>query len=310
MSRRRRKGKIVNGIILLDKPQGLTSNRALQTVKRLFQAQKAGHTGSLDPLATGLLPLCFGEATKISGFLLNAYKSYQVRLQLGITTDSGDADGTILEQCRVPELTAPFIVSVLEKFTGEISQIPPMHSALKKNGVPLYKLAHQGISIERSARKVVIERLDLTLQEGDFLELSVRCSKGTYIRTLVEDIGAKLECGAHVVALRRTAVDPFNVGQACRMYTLEDLEKLAIDSTALHACLLSIDSALHDWPKIELGEEAGYFIKQGQAVFVPKVSGHGLVRLYTRNEGFLGVGEFNKDGKISPKRLMVNAKIG
>ena len=284
-------------------------------MKHLFQAQKAGHTGSLDPLATGLLPLCFGEATKISGFLLGAYKSYNVRLQLGIVTDSGDSDGNIVERQQVPELTEEQLLSVLEQFTGEIDQIPPMHSALKKDGVPLYKLAHQGISIKREARKVTIERLELTLQEslqaGNFLELSVRCSKGTYIRTLVEDIGYKLGCGAHVVALRRTAVGPYDTSeQTCSMHTLEILDHISDNQLVLHDYLLTIDSALEDWPKVELGEQAGYYIRQGQAVFVPKVTGQGLVRLYTQKEGFLGVGEFNKDGKISPKRLMVTAKIG
>jgi len=312
VSRRKPKGKLINGIILLDKPQGVTSNRALQKVKGLFQAQKAGHTGSLDPLATGLLPICLGEATKISGFLLDAYKSYHVRCQLGICTDSGDADGQIIEQNTVPNFTENQILAVLEKFIGEIEQIPPMHSALKKDGVPLYKLAHKGISIKREPRQLTIKQIDMTRKEGHFLEFFVHCSKGTYIRTLIEDIGAELGCGAYVVELRRLLVGPFDATDdgGSEMYTLAELERFAAEPSKLRECLLDIDCAIDDWPKVELGKEASFCLQQGQEIFVPGIKGNGLVRLYSQESGFLGIGEFNKDGKIKPKRLMVTAKIG
>lgn len=308
MSKRNRKGRAINGILLLDKPKGITSNRALQIVKRLFNAQKAGHTGSLDPLATGMLPLCFGEATKVSGFLLSANKSYVTHAQLGIRTDSADADGNIIESRSAVHITRDHVLSVIEQFRGEISQLPPMHSALKKDGVPLYKLAHQGISVERKHRQVQIYELELQQIHGQFLDLFVKCSKGTYIRTLVDDIGEKLGCGAHVVELRRQQVDPFGDK---KMWTIEQLEELALNGLEqLDACLLNTDSALEAWPAVELPDDASFYLCRGQPVFMPKVVDRGWVRLYKDDGGFLGIGEVDNDGKISPKRLMEMGNIG
>ena len=206
MARRRNRGRQVNGGLLLDKPIGITSNAALQRVKRLFNANKAGHTGSLDPLATGMLPLCLGEATKISSFLLSADKEYRACLKLGVITDSADAEGNVVETRPVADYSESRVREVLKRFLGESSQIPPMHSAIKQNGQPLYKLAHQGIEVERKARDITIYSLELLRFEGDELEIAVRSSKGTYIRTLSEDIGEALGCGAHITALRRTGV--------------------------------------------------------------------------------------------------------
>lgn len=225
MGQRRREGeRDVSGIVLLDKPAGITSNAALQTVKRLFRARKAGHTGSLDPLATGLLPICLGEATKLSGFLLDADKRYRTEIRLGVTTTTGDAEGETLRVREVADLDRARVAEAVARFTGEIEQIPPMHSALKRNGMPLYKLARQGIEVERAPRPVVIHALELVRCEADRIELDVRCSKGTYIRVLAEDIGEALGCGAHVGALRRTGVGGFDAG---RMVALETLRAVA-----------------------------------------------------------------------------------
>ena len=243
MTRRsRRSGRNINGIFLLDKPAGISSNAALQHVKRLFQARKAGHTGSLDPLATGMLPICLGQATKISGFLLEADKSYHVLIQLGVTTTTGDAEGDIVETRGVDVIGNKQIMSVLADFTGEIEQIPPMYSAVKQNGTPLYKLARQGIEVERKSRKVQIHELKLLNLSGELLEIEVRCSKGTYIRTLAEDIGAQLGCGGYVSNLRRKTVGHF---EPERMMTLEMLDSLAHDGfQALDDHLFSMESAL------------------------------------------------------------------
>lgn len=303
MARRRNRGRQVNGVLLLDKPTGITSNAALQRVKRLFNANKAGHTGSLDPLATGMLPLCLGEATKISSFLLSADKEYQASLKLGVKTDSADADGTIVQTRPVEAYTESRILEVLDSFLGPISQIPPMHSALKQNGQPLYKLAHQGIEVERKPRDVTIHSLKLLRFEGDKLDIEVRSSKGTYIRTLAEDIGEALGCGAHITMLRRTGVGPLD-GQ--KMYSLEALEAIAEESgmSALDELLLPMESTLPDWPEVRLSEDASFYLCQGQSVFVPQMTESGWVRLYASDERFLGLGTVLEDGRVAPKRLL------
>ena len=302
MSRRRRTGREVNGILLLDKPQGITSNQALQRVKRLFRAQKAGHTGSLDPLATGLLPICLGEATKVSGFLLEADKAYTASCRLGVRTDSADADGQVISTRPVEGITQQRIEQALFGFLGDIQQVPPMHSAIKQNGMPLYKLAHQGIEVEREARQIRIHDLKLLRWEADELDISVHCSKGTYVRTLVDDLGEELGCGAHITALRRERVEPFG-GEG--MLTLTALESLAEQGDeVLDASLLPVEEALKKWPAVKLSVESAFYLGQGQAVFVPNMKGQGWVRLYNNEENFLGVGVITDDGKVAPKRLM------
>ncbi|MBL1278110.1 MAG: tRNA pseudouridine(55) synthase TruB [Ectothiorhodospiraceae bacterium] len=303
MARRRNHGRQVNGVLLLDKPIGITSNAALQRVKRLFNANKAGHTGSLDPLATGMLPLCLGEATKISGFLLSADKEYQATVKLGETTNSGDADGVILQTRSIESITESQVREVIERFLGKISQIPPMHSAIKQNGQPLYKLAHQGIEVEREPREVTIHSLEMLRLEGAELDITVRSSKGTYIRVLAEDIGEALGCGAHIIKLRRTGVGALDNH---KMYSLDELEALAEQSgpSALDALLLPMESALPDWPEVRLSEDASFYLCQGQPVFVPQLKDRGWVRLYASDERFLGLGTVLDDGRVAPKRLL------
>ncbi len=303
MARRRNRGRNVHGILLLDKPIGLTSNRALQWVKRLFNANKAGHTGSLDPLATGMLPICLGEATKVSGFLLNADKQYRAVCKLGVKTRSGDAEGEVIEERPVGPLTRAQVSEVLEGFLGLQMQIPPMHSAIKQQGVPLYKLAHQGIEVAREAREVTIHRIELLRLDGDELEIDVCCSKGTYIRTLAEDIGEMLGCGAHIAALYRTAVGGL---ENVRMVDFEALESLAEQGfEALDALLLPAGDALPEWPAVRLSEDASFYLCQGQPVFVPQLKDRGWVRLYRGDKEFLGLGTVLDDGRVAPKRLLV-----
>jgi tRNA pseudouridine55 synthase len=280
----------------------LTSNAALQVAKRLFGARKAGHTGSLDPLATGLLPLCFGEATKVSAFLLDADKEYAVTASLGVRTSSGDSEGEVIERRHVPDLSSALVASVLERFTGEITQVPPMFSAVKQQGQPLYKLARQGIEVEREARPVTVHELRLEAMRPAELDLFVRCSKGTYVRTLVEDIGQALGCGAHVSALRRLRVGPFELQRA---WTPDQLEAFARQGQeSLDRCLLPIDSAIADWPNVVLSEDAAFFLLRGQAVFVPRVTSRGWVRLSNGRHEFMGVGQVLEDGRVAPRRLL------
>lgn len=301
---KRRDFRRVDGILLLDKPAGLTSNRALQRVRHLFRARKAGHTGSLDPLATGLLPLCLGEATKVSGFLLDADKRYRVHCRLGVTTDSGDADGEVLERRPVPALDTDRIEAALAPLRGDIEQVPPMHSALKHQGQRLYTLARQGVTVERPARPVTIHALELVADgtAAETLVLDVHCSKGTYVRSLVEAVGEHLGCGAHVAALRRTALGPFPEPE---MITLETLERTAESGgePALDALLLPVESALVQWPEVHLPEEAAHFLCQGQAVWVPKAPEPGMVRLFGPDR-FLGMGTVLDDGRVAPRRLL------
>ncbi len=303
MARRRNRGRNVDGILLLDKPIGLTSNRALQQVKRLFNANKAGHTGSLDPLATGMLPICLGEATKVSGFLLEADKRYRAVCRLGVRTDSADADGEVIETRPVPQLTRERVIEVLEGFLGAQMQTPPMHSAIKQQGVPLYKLAHQGIEVARKAREVTIHGIELLRLDGDELTIDVRCSKGTYIRTLAEDIGEALGCGAHISALRRTGVGGLEMASVVDFETLEALA--AQGAEALDALLVPAGDALPEWPAVRLSEDASFYLRQGQPVFVPQLKDRGWVRLYRGDEEFLGLGTVLDDGRVAPKRLLL-----
>lgn len=292
--------RAINGILLLDKPQGITSNQALQTAKRLFAAKKAGHTGSLDPLATGLLPLCFGEATKFSQFLLEADKSYWVSARLGIKTKTGDAEGEIIEERAIASSCFEQLESVLAKFRGPISQIPPMFSALKFKGKPLYELARQGITVERSAREVTIHALTLLGTTADSIELEIKCTKGTYVRTLIEDIGEALGCGAYVQGLRRLGVGNYNEKGMISLQQLEEFSQEERDR-----CILPLDSLLHTWPCIKLSQAAVYYLYRGQPILLPNISEKGWVRLvHTVNDQFIGVGEVLEDGRVAPRRLI------
>ena len=300
MSRSKNKGRNVSGVLLLDKPQGSSSNHALQKVKRLFGAAKAGHTGSLDPLATGMLPVCFGEATKISAFLLEADKRYHLKCQLGVSTTTGDAEGEIVETKDASAITEDDIKAVLPEFIGEIEQIPPMYSALKHNGERLYKLARQGIEVERKPRRITIYAIEFISLDNNILELEVSCSKGTYVRTLAEDIAKRLDSCAHITMLRRLSVGPYS-GE---MLTIDQLTVLAEQGfDAIDHCLQPVDSGVAGWPDVKLGADAAFYVKQGQAVMVPHAPTEGWVRIYDQDE-FLGVGEIQDDGMVAPRRMI------
>lgn len=303
MTNRRRKGRAVDGVLLLDKGRGASSNQALQRVKRLFDAAKAGHTGSLDPLATGMLPVCLGEATKVSGFLLDADKHYRVTAKLGERTNTADADGEVTETAPVPEFDEARLRAALAAFTGDIAQVPPMYSALKHQGRRLYELARAGEEVERPPRTVRIFSLEPEARDGDSLTLDVRCSKGTYVRTLVEDIAARLGTLGHVTALRRLGVGPY---EKRPMFTLEELEarREAGGLAALDEWLLPVDSAVADWPVVSLDADMSFYVRRGQAVQVPGSPTEGCVRLYSDAGAFLGLGEVADDGRIAPKRLL------
>lgn len=307
MANRKRKGRAIDGVLLLDKDSGGSSNQALQRVKRLYGAAKAGHTGSLDPLATGMLPICLGEATKVSGFLLDADKHYRVVAQLGSRTDTADSDGQVVETADVPTLTQADVEVALRQFTGDIEQVPPMYSALKHQGRRLYDIARSGEEVERAARRVRIFAIELEAMDATSLTMDVRCSKGTYIRTLVEDIAAALGTLAHVIVLRRMGVGPY---EKRPMYTLAELEaKLdAGGHAALDELLLPVDSAVADWPVIRLDPDMSFYVRRGQAVLVPRAPTEGRVRLYSDAGEFLGIGEVADDGRIAPKRLLAQAE--
>lgn len=301
MTRRKHPGRPVDGILLLDKPQGVSSNQALQRAKRLFGARKAGHTGNLDVMASGMLPLCFGEATKFSGFLLNARKRYVATFKLGAQTDTGDAEGHIISRAPLDGVDLEAVESVLERYRGEIFQIPPMHSAIKRDGQPLYKLARRGIEVPRDARRVEIYALHLIALDGDELEVDIRCSKGTYVRTLAEDIGRDLGCLAHVCRLRRTEVEPYAGG----MVHFDTLEAARRDGEAgLDALLLPMDSALVSQPRIVLAQDSMFYLRRGQPVLVPHSPTCGLIRIYGDSGEFLGIGEVLDDGRVAPKRMV------
>ncbi|MDS4069061.1 MAG: tRNA pseudouridine(55) synthase TruB [Candidatus Competibacter sp.] len=292
----------VSGVLLLDKPVGWTSNAALQAVKRLYRAAKAGHTGSLDPLASGLLPICLGEATKLSGLLLNADKTYRFTCRLGATTTTGDAEGEIIATQPIGFLNRERVETALRQFIGPIRQVPPMYSALKRDGQPLYKLARKGIEVEREPREVTVHELQLLRWEGEELECELRCSKGTYVRTLAADLGAALGCGAHIATLRRTAVESCD---AARMVTLEVLRARAEQGlAALDELLLPLDSAVSAWPAVRMQGDAVFFLRQGQPVLVPHAPTRGWVRLYQGEQLFLGIGEILDDGRVAPRRLL------
>jgi tRNA pseudouridine55 synthase len=291
--------RALNGILLLDKPLGYTSNQALQVVKRLYSAEKAGHTGSLDPLASGMLPICFGDTTKFSQFLLEANKTYEVTARLGQKTATGDAEGEIIAQHPVPELTIASLNEVCMAFRGSISQVPSMYSAVKVNGQVLYKLARKGITIDRPSRQVVIETLDILDYQNNELKMRVSCSKGTYIRTLVEDLGDKLGCGAYVSALRRSAIAGLSEQT---MYDLPTLEELELD--ALDARLLDLSTALQGFPLVSVTRTAAHYLQQGQVVCLPQVSEQQKwVQLYYNGQ-FFGMGEVLADGRVAPSRLL------
>lgn len=294
----KRPKKSINGILLLDKPLGFSSNQALQKIKWLLQAAKAGHTGTLDPLATGLLPLCFGEATKFAHYLTDADKTYIATLKLGVTTTTGDAEGQVVKTFTVNAGRAEF-EQACQQFVGEINQTPPMYSALKHEGKALYEYARAGVEIERKSRVVKIGSIVVNSFQNDRAVITVSCSKGTYIRTLAEDIGKLLGCGAHLIGLRRTATANYHIGQTV---TLEQFEKMTHAERL--AALAPPDSAVSDLPKITLNADATFYLQQGQPVWC---SGHipqGLLRLYDEHQVFLGLGERQDDGKIAPRRLV------
>lgn len=302
MGRRRRNGRDLTGIVLLDKPVGIGSTQALQRVKNLFQARKAGHTGSLDRLASGLLPLCFGEATKISGFLLDADKRYRSTFRLGVVTSTGDAEGEVIESQDPPRLDEGTIHRVLAEFNGAIEQVPPMHSAIKHQGQRLYKLAHQGLTVEREPRTVTIYRLDLLGHGDGRLSVEVECSKGTYIRTLAEDIGKRLGCGASVETLHRFGAGPFDGADMVALEELEARAERGLD--ALDEVLLPIEAAVAHWPGVSLPDAVAYYLRRGQPVLVPHAPTEGWVRIFAGGDRFVGVGEVLDDGRVAPRRLM------
>jgi len=305
-----RRGRPVDGILLLDKPLGVSSNHALQSVKRLYEAAKAGHTGSLDPLATGVLPLCFGEATKFSQYLLDADKAYESTFVLGTVTDTGDAEGRVLEDKDASGVTESDVITALQAFEGDIEQIPSMFSAIKQGGQPLYKLARKGLEVERKPRSVVIKTLQLRAFRGGErpeADIYLECSKGTYVRSLAEDLGRAIGCGAFVSALRRTRAGPFGIEDSVTLNGLEAL-KGAGESGVLDTLLLPTDAALGALPLVRLSESSGFYMRQGQPVMVSNGPRDGIVRVALDSGEFLGVGEMLDDGRVAPRRLIVTGR--
>jgi tRNA pseudouridine55 synthase len=311
LGRRRKSGRSVNGVLLLNKPIGFTSNKVLQKVRWLFDANRAGHTGALDPLASGVLPLCFGEATKFSQYLLDSDKYYRSTYTFGVSTTTGDSEGDIVSQQDASNITKNQVEQAIKSFQGEIDQVPSMYSALKHNGQPLYKLARQGIEIDRPARQITIfnyKIIDFRSGVHPQVDVEVHCSKGTYIRTLAEDLGAALGCGAHVSALHRFKAGPFDEQQTI---TLDELEKLRDQGTVeqLDQLLKPVDTPVLDYPAVEFDQiMAGYF-QLGQSITLNKAFRQGqegdIVRVFREGGAFLGIGTVTEDGKIAPKRLIV-----
>lgn len=310
MSRPRRRGRDVHGVLLLDKQQGASSNDVLQKVKRLYNANRAGHTGALDPLATGMLPICLGEATKFSQYLLDSDKRYRVIARLGQRTDTSDADGQVVEE-RPVNFTAAELASALESFRGNTQQIPSMYSALKYQGKKLYEYARQGIEVPREARPITVYELLFIRHEGDELELEIHCSKGTYIRTIIDDLGEKLGCGAHVIYLRRLAVSRYPIE---RMVTLEQLQALVQQAEQqeipaaelLDPLLMPMDSPASDFPVVNIPTVFAAYFKNGQPVRASTTPAEGLVRVTEGEEGkFIGMGEIDDQGRVAPRRLVV-----
>ena len=304
MSKPRKRGRDIHGVFLLDKPQGMSSNDIMQKVKRIFQANKAGHTGALDPLATGMLPICLGEATKFSQFLLDADKRYLVTAKLGERTDTSDAEGQIVETRDVKVKTSE-ILTALEQFRGNILQVPTMFSALKYNGKPLYEYARQGITVEREARPITIFELNFIEYNAPYLTLEVHCSKGTYIRTLVDDLGEALGCGAHVTMLRRTAVADYPTEKMLDWHALQSLAEQQ-DLSLLDALLLPMDTAVAKLPALILNESQTQGIGFGQRIKFDNPNRlQGQVRLFSHENRFLGVAVIDENNVIRPQRLVV-----
>jgi len=309
-SARKPKGRDISGILLLDKPQGMSSNACLQQAKRLLQAAKAGHTGALDPLATGVLPLCFGEATKVSQFLLDADKRYLTRIRLGERTNTADAEGEVISTRPTTGINRDAVLKALEQFQGEIEQCPPMYSALKHNGQPLYKLARAGVEVERKIRRVVVHELILHEFQTEAesasgameLSLEIHCSKGTYVRTIADDLGEALGCGGHVRELRRLQAGIFRIDECI---TPAALEAIMADGglSAVDALLRPADQAIAHLPQISLNPAMALYIRQGQAITVRPLPQSELVRLYDQDE-FIGIGAVTDDGRIAPRRLI------
>lgn len=290
----------IHGIFLLDKPAGRSSNQALQDVKRILSAKKAGHTGSLDPFATGMLPLCFGEATKTAGFMLDADKSYRAIARVGAATATGDTEGEVVREAPIPALSEQFIQDVMGRFVGVIRQVPPMYSALKHEGQPLYKLAREGREVERAAREVTIHSIELESWDSPDLTFRVDCSKGTYVRTLAEDLAKALGSCAHLVALRRLSVSPFHPDD---MHTMEDLSA-ARDAGSHMDLLLPVDAGLEHWPRAEITEGQAARFCHGNPVIIDGEQ-PGMLRVYLQGGGLLGLGETKADGQTHPKRLFL-----
>lgn len=314
MSRPRRRGRDINGVLLLDKHQGLSSNDVLQKVKRIYNANKAGHTGALDPLATGMLPICLGESTKFSQFLLDADKRYRVIARLGQRTNTSDADGEVVQE-RPVEFTQEQLDAALEQFRGDSQQIPSMYSALKHQGKPLYEYARQGIDVPREARNITVYELQFIRWEGDELELEIHCSKGTYIRTIIDDLGEVLGCGAHVIYLRRVQVSNY---PSERMVSLEQLQQMVAAAeeagveprTVLDPLLLPMDTAASHLPEINLTDVVAAYVLQGQPVQVQGLPAEGMVRINVgEKRRFIGVGEVDDQGRLAPRRLVVEERV-
>jgi len=295
---RHRKGRNIHGIILLDKPPGYSSSQAVQKIRWLFTARKAGHTGSLDPFATGMLPICLGEASKTAGFMLDAAKRYLATARLGQATATGDTEGDIVRQMPVPALTPRAIEAIFESFRGAIEQVPPMYSALKHQGQPLYKLARAGKEVERKSRTVIIHDLALIAWDKPLLVFTVHCSKGTYVRTLAEDIAEKLGTCAHLQALRRLDVEPFREADMIR---LDELEQAA-QAGQHDSLLLPLDTGLTSWPIVQLSGEEQVKFTHGNPAFVPEIC-CGKVRVYAHSGEIIGLGEVRDDHQVHPKRL-------
>ncbi|NQZ83281.1 MAG: tRNA pseudouridine(55) synthase TruB [Colwellia sp.] len=310
---KRRKGRPVNGVILLDKPYEMSSNSALQKVKRIFFAQKAGHTGALDPLATGMLPICLGEGTKFSQFLLDTDKTYQVTAKLGIRTTTSDADGEVVSE-RPVDVSDQQLAIALESFRGTTQQIPSMYSALKYQGQPLYKYAREGIEVPRESRDITVFRLDLLRFEGDEVDLDIHVSKGTYIRTIVDDLGELLGCGAHVANLRRSAVGNYPTDKMVTMEQLETLLEQANEqeispSELLDPLLLPMTTACDGIPAVFVDDMSASFLRHGNPVQAVNAPSDGLVQVFLGDDvdsgEFIGVGHIDDDGLVAPKRIVV-----
>ena len=310
---KKRKGRAINGVLLLDKPYDMSSNNALQRVKHIYFAQKAGHTGALDPLATGMLPICLGEGTKFSQFLLDTDKTYQVTAKLGVRTTTSDADGEVVSEKPV-EVSAEQLAAALDSFRGTTQQIPSMYSALKYQGQPLYKYAREGIEVPRESRDITVFRLDLLRFEGDEVDLDIHVSKGTYIRTIIDDLGELLGCGAHVADLRRSAVGNYPPERMVTMATLEALLEQAQaedvpPSVYLDPLLLPMTTACDGIPAVFVDDMSANFLRHGNPVQCSNGPSEGLVQVFIGDDvesgEFIGIGEIDDDGLVAPKRITV-----